>query len=65
MPQYAQRSVLLQYVYTPVDDQNSKVQNSIQRKKAAYHKITIIKLYKGIRIHFIPSGSEQNVDGSV
>lgn len=29
MPQYAQRSVLLQRVYTPVDDQNSKVQNSI------------------------------------
>ena len=29
MPQYAQRSVLLQYVYTPVDDQNSKVENSI------------------------------------
>ena len=29
MPQYAQRSVLLQYVYTPVDDQNSKEQNSI------------------------------------
>lgn len=29
MPQYAQKSVLLQYVYTPADDQNSKVQNSI------------------------------------